>query len=187
MTDRTERTDPAPPDGGAAAPTAAVPPTAVPPAAVDVAVAAARVAVARLAPEELAVFDPVAAAWRRRPRRGRWSAPGRSVGFGVETVLVTEVALQAAGQAVAEVLVLGGTLLGRRWWRRRRADPPVAVPVAGPGADGGPPRLALTAEQSRRLRDACRRHATALGLDAERAKVLADAVVGALHVDPGPR
>ncbi|MGN9777618.1 hypothetical protein ACTMS0_17900 [Micromonospora sp. H33] len=169
MTDRIERTDPAPP------------------AAVDVAVAVARVAVARLAPEELAVFDPVAAAWRRRPEPGHWSAPGRSVGFGVETVLVTEVALQAAGQAVAEVLVLGGALLGRRWWRRRRSEPPVAVRVVEPGDAGQPPRLALTAEQARRLRDACRRHATALGLDTERATVLADAVVGALHVDAGAR
>ncbi|QGN48132.1 hypothetical protein ACN26Y_18745 [Micromonospora sp. WMMD558] len=164
MTDRIERSDAAPP-------------------AVDVAVAAARVAVARLAPEELAVFDELAAEWRRRPERVRWSAPGRSVGFGVETVLVTEVALQAAGQAVAEVLVLGGALLGRRWWRRRQSEPPVVVGVVEPGEGGKPPRLALTAEQARRLRYACRQHATALGLDAARARVLADAVVGALHLD----
>ncbi|MFI7578315.1 hypothetical protein [Micromonospora sp. NPDC049497] len=150
-------------------------------AAVDIAVAVARVAVARLAPEELAVFEPVAADWRKHAGRRGWSAPGGSVGFGVEAVLVTEVALQAAGQAIADVLVLGGTLLGRRWWRRR--ERPVAVPVVEPGGTGHPPRLALTAEQARQLRAACRRHAIALGLEDSRADVLADAVVGALHVD----
>lgn len=167
---------------------------------------AARTTVRQLAPEELEVFDGVVAGWRERPTRiGRQQpAPGSSVGFGIDTALVTDVVLQAVVAAVSEVLVLGVTGVGaelRASWRRRRGQERVAEPVgpsdgepsevAGSGTDGtGSPtaanQLGLTGSQVEELRRACRRHALALGLSAESADLLADATVGAM-VAPGPR
>ncbi|MBO4209050.1 hypothetical protein [Micromonospora echinofusca] len=177
-------------------------------------VEAARRAVVRLAPEETEVFDQVADEWRRRQSTGpaRWSAPGGSVGFGVDATLLSEVALQTVAAAVGEVLVLTATAAGVRWRRRRRAATPPAVEAAGPTemaagpteADAGPteadaeqadpgpadpgptgpppvsgPAGTLTPAQARHLRDACQRHALALGLSPESAALLADAAVGA--------
>ncbi|MEU6075699.1 hypothetical protein [Micromonospora sp. NPDC047074] len=174
---------------------------------------AARRAVARYVPEELEVFDGVAAAWREGAANAarQSSPPGGGVGFGIDTVLVSELFLQAAAAAVGEVLVLGTAGVGagiRARWRRRRGtgrgpvDPagvpgpaeaaleaaPAAdarVPVTGAGAGeplAGP--IALTGPQVAQLREACRRHALALGLPPDAADLLADATVGAM-VAPG--
>ncbi|MFI9638583.1 hypothetical protein ACIG87_00740 [Micromonospora sp. NPDC051925] len=175
---------------------------------------AARTAVTRYAPEELEVFDTVAADWRAGAVRpaGKSRAPGSAVGFGIDTSLVSELFLQAVAAATSEVLVVAATGIGagiRAGWRRRRTpvDPPsLAAPSRTPpavdqdgtshaaqeaaSASADPPtpadRLELTAEQAARLREACRRHALALGLPPEAADLLADATIGAT-VTPGDR
>lgn len=143
--------------------------------AADLVVGAAHAAVRRIAPEELPVFDEVAADWRRQLSKGRvsWSVPQGGVGFGIDVTLVTELALQVVAAAVGEVLVIGAATVRAGLLRRRRRELP-APPDARPGLDP---------EQVRRLREACHRHAVALGLDAGRAELLADAAVGAM-VDP---
>ncbi|RKR92329.1 hypothetical protein BDK92_6767 [Micromonospora pisi] len=186
-------------------------------AAVLVVDAAHRV-VAEIAPDELEVFDGVVAGWRERPvgiARQR-PVPGSSIGFGIDTALVSDVALQAVAAAVSEVLVLGLTGIGaeiRAGWQRRRtrvrvtgatatadgqqpeaAEPTVGSGSAAAGVAGGATadptpvaaQLGLTESQVEQLRAACRRHALALGLSAESADLLADATVGAV-VAPGPR
>ncbi|MEU4639385.1 hypothetical protein [Micromonospora sp. NPDC023814] len=144
-------------------------------AAADLVVDAARAAVRRIAAEELPIFDEVAAGWRRQMSKGRvsWSVPQGGVGFGIDTTLLTELVLQVVAAAVGEVLVLGATTARVGLLRRRRRELP-APPGARPGLDSA---------QARRLREACHRHALALGLDPNRAELLADAAVGAM-VDP---
>ncbi|MFI7434404.1 hypothetical protein [Micromonospora haikouensis] len=96
---------------------------------------AARRAVTGYAPEELEVFDGVAAGWREQAARGarQQEAPGSAVGFGIDTALVSELFLQAASAAVTEVLVLGVTGVGAglraRWLRRRGRDATTAEPT----------------------------------------------------------
>ncbi|MCX4390843.1 hypothetical protein OG777_28500 [Micromonospora peucetia] len=141
----------------------------------ELVVDAAHAAVRRLAPEELPIFDEVAAGWRRQLSKGgpTWSVPQGGVGFGIDVTLLTELVLQVVAAAVGEVLVLGATAARVGLLRRRRRELP-APPEAGPGLDS---------TQARRLREACHRHAVALGLDPARAELLADAAVGAM-VDP---
>ena len=192
-----------------------------------------REAIDRVAPRELAVFDSVADAWlaaggqSRRPRR----RPGPTVGFGVDSVLLAELAFPILTGALGEVL--GNVVWERVGPRRRSARHGSAakdsvtetkdsvtettvteigvteiavteiavteVSVTGGTAaqdsaapDGAPGELAdrgieFTGQQMRDLRDACRRHGVTLGLPADRAELLADAVVGALHSTPsGP-
>jgi hypothetical protein len=202
------------------------------------AVGVVREAIDRVAPRELAVFDSVADAWlaaggqSRRPRR----RPGPTVGFGVDSVLLAELAFPILTGALGEVL--GNVVWERVGPRRRSARHGSAakdsvtetkdsvtettvteigvteigvteiavteiavteVSVTGATAaqdsaapDGAPGELAdrgieFTGQQMRDLRDACRRHGVTLGLPADRAELLADAVVGALHSTPsGP-
>ncbi|MFC8848793.1 MULTISPECIES: hypothetical protein [unclassified Micromonospora] len=177
---------------------------------------AARSAVTRYAPEELEVFDGVAAGWRQEAAKGarQPGTPGSAVSFGIDTALVSELFLQAASAAVSEVLVLGVTGVGaglRAGWLRRRtrgataaesteapAGPtePASGPTEEPAADTGPTEpatgtgrvdgLGLTGPQVAELRQACRRHALALGLPPDAADLLADALVGAMAA-PGDR
>ncbi|MFJ6198032.1 hypothetical protein [Micromonospora sp. NPDC092111] len=119
---------------------------------------AARDAVTRYAPEELEVFDAVAADWRVSPAR-RPSAPGSAIGFGIDASLVSELFLQAISAATTEVLVLGAAGLGsgiRAGWRRRRsagrtpADPAAVTgsPQTGPAPSAPDPAEAAPAAQA---------------------------------------
>jgi hypothetical protein len=227
------------------------------------AVGVVRKAIGRVAPRELAVFGSVADAWlaaggqSRRPKR----RPGPTVGFGVDSVLLAELAFPILTGALGEVL--GNVVWDRVGPRRRSARHRGAAPdsvteaqdsvteaqdsvtetqdsvtetqdsvtetvtettvteiggseiavaevrVTGASAtpdsaapdsatqdsaapDSAPGELAgrgieFTGQQMRDLRDACRRHGVTLGLPADTAELLADAVVGALHSTPsGP-
>jgi hypothetical protein len=159
--------------------------------------------VRELAPEELAVFEPVAERWRRGGRRPERS-PGAAVGFGVEDVLLAQLAFPVVTAAVGEVL---GDLSLDRLRARRRGRRPDAGPesvAAGPAAQSShpqaaPPELAgpeaaragghaaadaLTPQQRLDLREACLRHAVTLGMSPARAALLADAVLGSLTIVP---
>jgi hypothetical protein len=190
------------------------------------AVGVVREAIGRVAPRELAVFGSVADTWlaaggqSRRPRR----RPGPTVGFGIDSVLLAELAFPILTGALGEVL---GNVVWERVGPRRRsarhrsaaqdsvtettvtqigvseiavtevsvtgasAAPDSAAPDSA-ASDGAPGELAgrgieFTGQQMRDLRDACRRHGVTLGLPADTAELLADAVVGALHSTPsGP-
>jgi len=140
--------------------------------------------VSQQAPEELEVVDAVADAWRRgelsnrRPR----GAPGAAVGFGVEDVLLAQLLFPIVSAAVGQVLGTIALEPGRLGRKRRTAGPgpagPDSVKAAGVAEAGLPVRL--TAEQAENLRGACERHARTLGLSSAKARVLADAVLGAL-------
>ncbi|GGK22637.1 hypothetical protein GCM10010124_13950 [Pilimelia terevasa] len=157
-------------------------------ARVALVVAGARRAVQVLAPDEAEVFDEVVDRWRS-PARRRVVAPGRAVGFGIDALLVGEIALQALSAGFAEVLAVGTVAGGRRWWRRRRTG--AAPPPPEDGADGSTPPedpdrqlSTLSPAVLARLREATARHAVTLGLPPDRAALLADAAVGALHCGP---
>lgn len=138
---------------------------------------AARATVARVAPEELEVFDSVADLWRGEADRGGWSAPGGAVGFGIESALMTEILIQVAAAAIAEVFAFAAGRARSGWqrWRRRRRGEPLASTTV-PESWG--------AEDDARLRAATHRHAIALGLAADQADLLADALIGAVASAP---
>ncbi|WP_433129929.1 hypothetical protein ACQPWW_05990 [Micromonospora sp. CA-240977] len=143
----------------------------------------------RLAPEESDVFDEVARVWRAGATRGR--APGGGVGFGIEEALVSAIVIEVVSTSVREVLDLGAGVAKSRWrrwrqWRGADGHPPSGPELAGtplPAVDG---RIVVTAAQVARLREVSRRHATALGLDEDAADLLADALVGAIHLPEAP-
>ena len=138
-------------------------------------VAAARAVVRELEPEELPVFNAVADSWLRgdlkrvRPVK----SPGASAGFGVEEVLLGQLAFPIITAAAGEVLA-SATRDGflARWRARRR-----------PAAEVQP--ASLTPAQARALHAALQRHARKLGLSPARAELLADAVIGSLTAHSG--
>jgi len=148
------------------------------PAPVDVerlVLAASRDAVTTMAPQELEVFDAVAAQWRRRVDHNDGSTPGGAVGFGIESALMTELIMQVVGAAIGEVFSVAARHAQSRWrrWRRRKEGPPAAPTTV--------PTVPSSHDVETRLREATQRHAIALGLSAGQAGLLADAVVGALR------
>ncbi|MEU7753460.1 hypothetical protein [Micromonospora sp. NPDC049171] len=159
--------------------------SAVPATTVDAAefvVRLARQVSGRLAPDESEVFDEVAALWRAGAARGR--TPGSAVGFGIDEALVSAIVLEAVAMAIREILGLGAEVARSRWrrWRgtERRATP--GRELAGTALPAVEGRIVVPAAQVARLRDVSRRHAATLGLDDDAAALLADALVGALHL-----
>ena len=143
----------------------------------------------QLAPEELPVFDSMADDWladgRRRWRSGK---PGAAVGFGVEELLLTQLAFPIITAAVGEVLgevAEDKVRLRMRPRPRRRATTAGVKAVPETGKNSERPAEALSRDQVRALHDACERHARTLGMSAAKATLLADAVLGALSSRPG--
>lgn len=138
-------------------------------------VGAARAAVRELEPEELPVFDVVADSWLRGDlKRARpVKSPGASAGFGVEEVLLGQLAFPIISAAAGEVL---GTITRDGFLARRRARRAAATEVQP---------AVLTPQQARALHAACQRHARRLGLSPTRAELLADAVIGSLTSHSG--
>ena len=135
--------------------------------------------VSQFAPEELEVVDAVADAWLSDELGNARSkgAPGVTVGFGVEVVLLSQLLFAIVSGAIGDVL---GTIAldPGRLRRKRRATGPDPV-KAGSMAETGLP-VQVTREQAEDLRAACQRHARALGLSSAKAALLADAILGAL-------
>lgn len=150
----------------------------------------ARAVVRDLEPEELPVFDGVADAWLRDGlKRGRLGkAPGASVGFGVEAVLLSQLVFPIIAAAVGEVL--GGITKDRLHARRRSArrgdakDVKASATVTARAGENAA-HDAVNRQQALALHDACQRHARALGMSPARAALLADAVVGSLTSSRG--
>lgn len=142
------------------------------------------------APEELRVFDAVAAAWAAagqiNRRRGR--IPSAAVGSGVEALMLAEIVFPLITNALGQVL---GTLAVERIRRPRRpeARSEAAREVPGrktPTSPTSPVRGAsghdvhLSKQQAEAFRVACRSDAIAFGLAPSEADLLADACLGAL-------
>jgi hypothetical protein len=149
----------------------------------DWVVAAARRAVAVIAPRELAVFTTMANLWlaagdgprRARPAPGGPPEPRSAAGYGINTVLFTELVFPVISGALSEIL-------GNSTWERVR---PPRLPAGrrpsgareNAGLPGAGTDVRLTIEQAGALPDACQRHALAAGLPSMTAARLAAAVL----------
>jgi hypothetical protein len=148
----------------------------------------ARAVLQQAAPEELVLFDEVAADYYRDPallrRRGRGD---EAVGFGLELALLTPYVL-AVGTAVIQFLasVVADAV-------RDELKPVVAGPIRRlirpgapvdqrPGEENAAASPGLNEAQAREVRRLALRRAKEVGLDDGRAALLADALVGALYV-----
>jgi hypothetical protein len=151
-----------------------------------------REVIRQLAPEELPVFDRMADDWlsdgprRRRPGK----PPGAAVGFGVETLLLTQLAFPIITAAIGEVLgdVAGDRVrlrASRRAGRRAATAEVTAADSEAGKTSERPARDMLTSDQVRALHAACERHARVLGMSAAKARLLADAVLGVMSSRPG--
>jgi hypothetical protein len=159
---------------GAVAPGFPVPPAQI----VDI----AREVVRQVEPEELVVFDAVAESWLSGTLAGhrRRREPGAAVGFGADAVLFSQFVFPIITGALGQVL---GTRLTERMQFGRHS--PTQAPAGDSHSEAAGHEMALTAEQLRTIHDICQRDATTLGMATSKARLLADAVVGALSTVPG--
>jgi hypothetical protein len=146
-------------------------------------VAVARQAISTAAPRELAVFDGVADSWLagKDQRRGQ---PGSAVGFGVVSVLLSELIFPMLSGGLGEVL-------GNEMWEKIRPRPKGAHKrIAGQRKGASQPVTSVdvrfTRQQSEALRAACLRHGVAMGLPTDKAALLADAILGAVGAATAP-
>lgn len=142
-----------------------------------------RQVVSQLAPDELEVVDGVADAWLADGLGNQRSkgAPGASVGFGVENVLLAQLLFPIVSAAIGEVLgtiALEPSRLSKKR-RKAKAQPFQQDSAAAGVVESGLP-VHLTTDQIKDLRAACQRYAQALGLSQAKARLLADAILGAL-------
>lgn len=140
-----------------------------------------------VAPEELAIFDETAEEYHQDPR-GVLSATGRdeAVGFGLDIALLTPYVLAVAGSVVTYLLGTIGdaakkestpviTDLVHRLFRRGPDD-------QEPPPRAGSPKASLSSEQAAQVRKVALARAHDLKLPDEKARLLADAIVGGLNV-----
>ena len=158
----------------------------------DLVDAFAREVLASAAPEELAVFDETADEFHRDPEKVL-STQGRdeAVGFGLDLALITPYVLAVAAPvltyllnavteaAKAEAKPVIKDLVHRLFHRRTPAD---GTAEAAKGTDDE--AISLSRAELAEVREVALARATDLGLPAERARLLADAVVGGLNVAP---
>jgi hypothetical protein len=144
----------------------------------------ARLALEQAAPEELVLFPETAEEYFRDPQAVL--DPGRrdeALGFGLDIAMLTPYVLAVATPVirflVSTVAEAAGeeakplvTRIVRRLFRRSDSASEAASEVPAP----------LSAEQARRVRELAYQRAKGLGLDDDRAALLADSVVGGLIV-----
>jgi hypothetical protein len=133
-------------------------------------------ALAQAAPDELALFDETAQDYFADPQAALTAtSKDTAVGFGLELVMITPVALAVGGyvlQALASLLseralVAGGRSASSMLRRLLRKGPPDT-------------HLSLTPEQTQYVRQVALERAHALGMPPQQAHLLADSFVGAL-------
>jgi hypothetical protein len=140
------------------------------------------------APEELAIFEETAEEFHRDPD-GVLRAQGKdeAVGFGLDVALLTPYVLAVATSALSFLLSTVADAakteakpvvaeLVRRLFRRKAApdDPDQAKAVPDP--------VTLSTDQAGQVREVAFARASDLGLSEDKARLLADAVVGGLRV-----
>ncbi len=129
----------------------------------------ARAVTRQLAPEELPVFDDVAAMWSCGPERRPRPVRGPKVGFGFESVLLSQLLFPIIADAIGQVL---GTVAMEQIQPRHR----------GRHSAGARRDIQLTTEQAQGLHDECQRLARAKLPPAEAAQ-LADAILDTLRCE----
>jgi hypothetical protein len=162
----------------------------------DLVDAFAREVLASAAPEELAVFDETAEEFHRDPDKVL-STQGRdeAVGFGLDLALITPYVLAVAAPVLSYLLNAVGeaakseaqpvikNLVHRLFHRRKPADG-TPEEKTGTGDDADDEAISLSPAELAEVREVALARATDLGLPVERARLLADAVVGGLNVAP---
>jgi hypothetical protein len=144
----------------------------------------AKQVLADVAPEELAVFDETAEEYHQDPQ-GVLSAEGRdeAVGFGLDLALLTPYVLAVAGAVVTFLVNTIGDAAKKEskpviadWVHRlfRRGQDDVEAQSE--------PQANLSLEQAARVREVALARAHDLKLSDEKARLLADAIVGGLNV-----
>jgi hypothetical protein len=135
-----------------------------------------------VAPEELAVFDETAEEYHQDPR-GVLSASGRdeAVGFGLDIALLTPYVLAVAGAVVSFLVDTVGDAA------KKEATPVIGDWVHRLFRRGRGDRTAkdephLSPEQAAEVRKVALARAHDLKLPEEKARLLADAIVGGLNV-----
>ena len=143
---------------------------AVPTSAAQI-IEVARAVTRQAAPDELPVFDDVAAAWSAGSKRGpRWARRDPKVGFGFEAVLLSELLFPIITGAIGQVL---GSVAMEQIQPRR----------PGRHSAGARCEERFTKKQAQDFRDKCQELAGDELPPAEAAQ-LADAILDALrHVD----
>ncbi|MCX5199363.1 hypothetical protein OOK31_36755 [Streptomyces sp. NBC_00249] len=134
----------------------------------------ARSAVADLAPEELELFEQTAEAFFARPVPRRAVTVQDPVGMGLETVVgvLSGVALAVTTSVLQHVAVQTADRTRNMFRFRRRREAVQSVPDPDPEPVSG--------AQLGKLRELAQKRGMELGLSAERAELLADALVGGL-------
>jgi hypothetical protein len=132
----------------------------------------ARSAVADIAPEELELFDQTAEAFFARPVPRRLVTLQDPVGMGLETVVgvLSGVALAVATSVLQHIAVQTADRTTNRWFRFGRRREAQSIPDLD----------ALSDAHLGKLRELAQKRGVELGLPAERAELLADALIGGL-------
>ncbi|MGK4585942.1 hypothetical protein [Kitasatospora sp. HPMI-4] len=152
---------------------------------------AARQAVGVVAPEELVFFEPLAAQFARRgelPRERRYADGVIGSGWDTAVMLISPVALALANSLYNrlldnvsdEVLKRGGHGLLHAWRRLRRTGRTV------PGLTNGS-EVRASAAGDTGLREQLLSQAEGLGVAAEKAQALVDALLTAVEDGPPPQ
>ncbi len=146
-----------------------------------------------VAPEELAVFDETAQEYHEDPQ-GVLSASGRdeAVGFGLDIALLTPYVLAVSGPVLAFLLKTVGDAAKKesqpliadwvhRLFRHSHGD---KKPESDQKPDPDEPEAILSPEEAEQVREVALARAHDLKLPDEKARLLADAIVGGLNVGP---
>ncbi|WP_146842617.1 hypothetical protein [Cellulomonas composti] len=150
----------------------------------------------REAPDELVLLDGTSTEYFDDPQAAlAVRSRDEALGFGLELALLTPYVLAIASAVVQVLVEVAKGVLGDAakkeltphvvtWVRRvmRRDEPAAGTVPDGAGEGAGEAGPALTAQQARSVHDLAHRRALDLGLDENRAALLADAVVGGLVV-----
>ena len=153
----------------------------------------AKQVLADVAPEELAIFDETAEEYHQDPR-GVLSAAGRdeAVGFGLDIALLTPYVLAMTGAVLTYLVNTVATAAKKesepliadwvhRLFRRDHGEQePAQRGTEDPPADTAAVRL--SADEVEQVRKVALARAHDLELPDERARLLADAIVGGLNV-----
>ena len=151
----------------------------------------AKQVLAEVAPEELAIFDETAQEYHEDPQ-GVLSARGRdeAVGFGLDLAMLTPYVLAVSGPVLAYLLKTVSDAakkesqpliadwvhrLFRHGHRDQKADPDKK-------AEPAEPQVTISPEEAARVREVALARAHDLKLPDEKARLLADAIVGGLNV-----
>ena len=146
------------------------------------------------APEELVVFDETAEEYFADPDATlRPKGRDEPVGFGLDLALLTPYVLAVATPVIQLIVGLVSDAVHsdsrsvlapmvRRLLRIPDPAAPVAHAETATAAASDTAPLSLTADQARRIHDVALERGRSLGLPDDRARMLADAVVGGLVV-----